>query len=76
MLFGSGRTLDEVRGELIDPVALGRRRTTRINHYDSWSKYNIYMKQPDNYADTLFVNGFLALYQVAAGPDGLVLTLR
>ena len=60
-----GRTLDEVRGEMTDPVALGRRRTPQLEHYDSWSKYINYMKQPDNYVDTLFVYGLASLYQVS-----------
>ena len=33
-----GRTLDGVRGDMIDPVTVGSRRTPRLEHYDSWSK--------------------------------------
>ena len=60
-----GRTLDEVRGGMSDPATLGRRRTNRLEQYDSWIKYITYMKKPDNYAGTLFMFGFSALYNVS-----------
>ena len=42
-------------------LSLGR----RLEQYDSWSKYLTYMKQPDKFADTLFVVGFSSLYKVS-----------
>ena len=43
----------------------GRRRTNRLDQYDSWTKYITYLKQPDNYADVLFVFGLSTIYYVA-----------
>ena len=60
-----GRILDEVRSKMTDPPSLGRRRSNRLEQYDSWSKYLACMKQPDKYADTLFVIGFSSLYNVS-----------
>ena len=34
-----GRTLDEVRDEMAGLPSLGRRRSNRLEKYDSWSKY-------------------------------------
>ena len=60
-----GRTLDEVRREMADPSATGRRKGSRLEHYDSWTKYLAYMKQPVKYIDTLFIFGFASLYKVS-----------
>ena len=57
----NGRILDEVRGEMEDPPSLGRRRSNRLDQYDSWSKYLAYTKQPEKYTDTVFVIGFSSL---------------
>ena len=54
-----------MRGGISDPATLGRRRHNRLEQYNSWTKYITYMKKPDNYADTLFVFGFSALYNVS-----------
>ena len=53
-----GRTLDEVLGEMADLPSLDRRRSNKLEQYDRWFNYLEYMKQPDKYADTLFVIGF------------------
>ena len=60
-----GRTLDEVRSGMSDPATLGRRRPNRLEQYNSWTKYITYKMKPDNYADTFFVFGLLALYNVS-----------
>ena len=60
-----GHTLDEVRGEMEDPLSMGRRRGNRLDNYDSWTKYLTYMKHPDEFADALFVIGFASLYNVS-----------
>ena len=60
-----GRTLDEVHGEMVDLPSLGRRRSNRLEQYNSWSKYLAYMKHPDKYADSLFMIGSSSLYNVS-----------
>ena len=60
-----GRTLDEVRNEIADPPSLGWRKNNRPEQYSSWFKYFAYMKQPDKYADTLFVLGLASFYNIS-----------
>ena len=60
-----GRTLDTVREEMRDAPTTVRRRTPRLEQYDSWYKYITYMRQPDKYADVLFAYGLSHLYNVS-----------
>ena len=50
---------------MADPPSLGRRRSNRLDQYESWSKYLASMKQLDKYADTLFMLGLASFYNVS-----------
>ena len=60
-----GRTLREVRGDMEDPPSLTMRTRNRLEKYDSWTKHINYMKQPDKYADVLFLIGVSQVYNVS-----------
>ena len=60
-----GRTLNEVRADIVDPVPVGRRLPNRLAYYDSWSAYFAEMNSPDKCADILFMYGFSTFYNVS-----------
>ena len=67
-----GRTLDEMCGGMEDSVTLGRRRTNRLEQYDSWSKDITYIKKSNKYADTHFVFGLSTHHNVTEPLDVII----
>ena len=64
-VIADGNSLDEVRSGMENTLSLDGQRSTRLEQYDIWSKYLTYMKQPDKYADTIFVFGHSSFYNVS-----------